>query len=304
MTESSTHIWTGDDLSDAEFAAIAELLRDRRQFDLGQYKDRCIRRRIAKRLRACQVDDFASYLKKLEVDRDELDTLLATISIHVSHFFRNPDTFQILEQKVLPDLCRRAKAAGRTELTLWSAGCASGEEAYSLALLVDDLGATDLNIRILATDISKPVLKTAQQGIFEATRVREIPPEVLEKYFYIEDGNYQLIDRIRDKVEFLRHNIMTADEYPAADLILCRNVLIYFTRQEQERILSRFAVALPEHGALILGRSETLTGNIRCYYQSEFPVERVYRRTAEPVAAPAVEGADPEGLSVSVDCCP
>jgi chemotaxis protein methyltransferase CheR len=304
MTGSSTHIWTGDDLSDPEFEAIAELLRDRRQFDLGQYKDRCIRRRIAKRLRACQVDDFASYLKKLEVDRDELDTLLATISIHVSQFFRNPDTFRILEQKVLPDLCRRARAAGRTELTLWSAGCASGEEPYSLALMVDDLGATDLNIRILATDISKPVLKTAQRGIFEATRVREIPPEVLENYFYLENGNYQLIDRVREKVEFLRHNIMTADEYPAADLILCRNVMIYFTRLEQERILSRFAVALPEHGALVLGRSETLTGNIRCYYQSEFPVERVYRRTAEPATAPAVEGTVPEGISVSVDCCP
>ena len=288
MTDSTAQIWTGDDLSEAEFTAITELLRDRCQFDLGQYKDRCIRRRIAKRLRLCKVTDFPSYLKQLEVDRDELDTLLASISIHVSQFFRNPDTFRILEQKVLPDLCRRARAAGRTELTLWSAGCATGEEAYSLALLVDDLNATDLDIRILATDISDPVLETARSGRFDATRMTEVPAEAIEKYFRPENGRYQLIERVRDKVEFLRHNIMTASDYPVVDLVLCRNVLIYFTRPEQERILSRFAAALPEHGALILGRSETMADNIRCYYHSEFPVERVYRRTAEPVTAPVV----------------
>lgn len=293
MTEPATHIWTGDDLSDAELMAITKLLRERCQFDLGQYKDRCIRRRIAKRLRVCQVDDFASYLERLEMDRDELATLLATISIHVSQFFRNPDTYRILEQKVLPDLCRRARAAGRTKLTLWSAGCASGEEPYSLAMLVDDLATTDLDIHILATDISKPVLETARFGLFDAARLKEVPPAVIEKYFRVENGHYQLIERIRDKVEFLQHNIMTASDYPAADLILCRNVLIYFTRSEQERILSRFAAALPEHGALILGRSETITGNTRRYYQSEFPAERVYRRTTEPVTASVVQETAP-----------
>ena len=288
MTEVNNQTWTGDDLSDAEFAAITELLRDRRQFDLGQYKDRCIRRRIAKRLRLCKITNFDSYLHRLEMDRHELDALLATISIHVSHFFRNPDTFRILEQNILPELCRQARAAGRTKLTLWSAGCASGEEPYSLALLVDDLAATDLDIRILATDISEPVLETARSGHFDATRMQEVPSAVIEKYFLAKNGHYQLIERIRDKVEFLRHNIMTANNYPAADLILCRNVLIYFTRQEQERILSRFATALTEHGALVLGRSETMADNVRGYYHSEFPVERVYRRTAEPVTAPVV----------------
>jgi chemotaxis protein methyltransferase CheR len=283
MIEPAAHIWTGDDLTDDEFAAITLLLRERRQFDLDQYKDRCIRRRIAKRLRCCKVADVASYLKRLEMDRDELDTLLATISIHVSQFFRNPDTYRILEQKILPDLCRRARATGRTELTLWSAGCASGEEPYSLALLIDDMNVRDLKINILATDVSQPVLDAARCGIFEALRLKEVPPEVLDKYFHEDNGHYQLIERIRNQVEFRQQNIMTASDYPPADLILCRNVMIYFTRVEQERILSRFAATLPEHGALVLGRSETMTGDIRRYYQSEFPVERVFRRTADPV---------------------
>jgi chemotaxis protein methyltransferase CheR len=283
MTEPTAHIWTGDDLTDDEFAAITQLLRERRQFDLAQYKDRCIRRRIAKRLRSCKVTDVASYLKRLEMDRDELDTLLATISIHVSQFFRNPDTYRILEQKILPDLCRRARAEGRTELTLWSAGCASGEEPYSLALLVDDMNARGLKINILATDVSEPILDTARIGIYEALRLKEVPPEVLNKYFHGEKDHYQVIERIRNQVDFRQHNIMIASNYPPADLVLCRNVMIYFTREEQERILSRFAATLPEHGALVLGRSETMTGDIRRYYQSEFPVERVYRRTADPV---------------------
>lgn len=286
MAESTAQTWTGDDLSDAEYTAIMELLRDRRQFDLGQYKDRCIRRRIAKRLRLCKVTSFEAYLQRLERDRDELDTLLATISIHVSQFFRNPDTYRILEQRILPDLCRQARASGRSGLTLWSAGCASGEEPFSLALLVDDLAVTDLDIRILATDVSAPVLEAAHAGHFDASRMKEVPPSVIDKYFQLENGSYQLIKRVRDKVEFLQHNIMTASAYPEADLVLCRNVLIYFTRPEQERILARFAACLPEHGVLVLGRSETMADNIRGYYRSEFPVERIYRRTAEPVMTP------------------
>jgi len=293
MTMPSTRLWTGEDLSDAEFTAISELLRDRRHFDLGQYKDRCIRRRIAKRLRFCQVTNFTAYMKHLEMDSDELDTLLATISIHVSQFFRNPDTFRILEQIILPDLCRRARAAGRNQLTLWSAGCASGEEPYSLALLVDDMAVNDLDICILATDISEPVLETARNGVFDALRLKEVPAAVIDKYFRIVNGNYQLIEHIRDKVAFRRHNIMTASDFPRADLVLCRNVLIYFTRAEQDRILARFIEALPEDGALVLGRSETMPDNSRDHFRSEFPVERIYRRTPKQVASPVFTSPAP-----------
>jgi len=289
MTELSTRIWTGDGLTDAEFSAITERLRNLCQFDLDQYKDRCVRRRIAKRLRACKVLDFAAYLNRLEIDRHELDTLLATISIHVSQFFRNPDTFRIIEQKVLPALCHQARSTGRDKLTLWSAGCAAGEEPYSLALLVDALSADDLEIRVLATDISEPVLETARTGLFDSSRMQEVPSPVVEKYFHAEVNHYRLIEPVRSLVEFQHHNIMTDSDYPAADLILCRNVLIYFSRPEQERILLRFAAALPPHGILVLGRSETITGEIRHYFKSEFPVERVYRRTEEPIKLPDFE---------------
>jgi len=286
MTESSTQIWTGDGLTDGEFSAITERLRKLRQFDLGQYKDSCVRRRIAKRLRACNVADFASYLKRLDIDQYELDTLLATISIHVSQFFRNPDTFRIIEQKILPGLCHQARTEGRNKLTLWSAGCATGEEPYSLAIMVDDLSIEDLNIRVLATDTSAPVLDTAKTGLFDISRMKEVPSAVRHKYFRAEEPRYCLIEPVQKLVAFRQHNLMTDRAYPAADLILCRNVLIYFSRSEQKKTLLRFAAALPPGGVLILGRSETIPGEIRRYLKSEFPVERIYRRTAEPIKLP------------------
>jgi len=266
-------------LSDQEFVAIAELMRSAHKIDLEQYKDRCIRRRIARRLRACAVPDVEAYLTLLRSDPRELDTLAETLSIHVSQFFRNPDTYRVLEQKVLPDLFRRARQAGRRNLTLWSAGCAAGEEPYSLALLVDDQAAADFAVRILATDISQPVLDAGRAAIFPADRLKELPSAVLADYFQVQaDGSYLLIDRIRNMVCFEQHNILTDETYPAVDLIFCRNVLIYFTREEQERILSRFAAALAEDGVLVLGRSETLVGDIRQSFRPEFPVERIYRR--------------------------
>lgn len=274
----------GEELPDEAFEAIIEQLRVRRQFDLGSYKDRCIRRRIAKRLRASGVDDVAGYLELLAGDDGELDALLATLSIHVSQFFRNRDTFQTLERHVLPDLCQLAREAGRNALRLWSVGCAGGEEPYSLALLIDEMAPVDLEVTILATDVSEPVLIAAREALFEPARLLEVPLTVRARYFVAEGERFRLVERVRNMVRFERHNIMTAANYPAADLILCRNVLIYFTREEQARILARFAAALPEGGALVLGRAEALVGPERRLFRTEFPTERIYRRAPATTA--------------------
>lgn len=271
---------TGDELPDAAFEAIIDQLRIRRQFDLGAYKDRCVRRRIAKRLRSSGAPDVTSYLALLASGDSELDALLVTLSIHVSQFFRNPGTFAVLERRILPDLFRLVRDCGRNELSLWSVGCAGGEEPYSLALLLDELTPAGLKIDILATDVSEPVLESARAALFEPARLAEVPPSIRARYFTAEGERYRLIERVRAMVRFERHDVMTATEFPLADLILCRNLLIYFTREEQVRILTRFAAALPEGGALVLGRAETLTGVERLLFRTEFPVERIYRRTA------------------------
>lgn len=270
--------WTGDHIGEQEYAALISLLEKKRQFRLDHYKDNCIRRRIAKRLRAAGIKNFQDYLDRLQNDDDELDALLATLSIHVSRFFRNPDTFRIIEQKVLPDLCCRAREESRDCLHLWSIGCATGEEPYSLALLIDELRPNGLGIDLLATDVSPTVLVAARQGLYRPERLLEVPEATLKRYFAKQGETYRLADRIREMVRFERHNLMGPQEFPKTDMILCRNVLIYFSRAEQERILKRFSAALATGGFLVLGRSEALSGEIRRHFHPEFPVERIYRR--------------------------
>jgi chemotaxis protein methyltransferase CheR len=270
--------FVGSEFSEEAFGAVRDLLLEKRGFDVAMYKDRCIKRRIATRVRALGFSEAGSYLDVLRQNEAEVDTLMAALSIHVSQFFRNPSTFAALEEKILPALIRMAQESGRRELRLWSVGCAGGEEPYSLALLADELAPRDIRISILATDVSAPVLEQAQQGLFDPLRLSEVPEAVRERYFVPEGRNYRLDARIRGMVQFRRHNILTSRDYPAADLILCRNVLIYFSREQQENIVGRFAVSLPAGGFLVLGRAETMLGEARQLFQVECPAERIYRR--------------------------
>jgi len=270
--------FVGSEFPEEDFLAVRDLLFERRGFDLSMYKDRCVKRRIATRVRALGFRSAGPYLDALRRSESELDTLLAALSIHVSQFFRNPTTFATLEERILPELIRRAAPSVRGELRLWSVGCAGGEEPYSLALLLDELAPRNLRISILATDVSPPVLEQARKGLFDPVRLTEVPETVKDRYFRREGRNYRLAEHICKMVQFRRHDILTSLEFPAADLILCRNVLIYFSREKQENILTRFAAALPEGGFLVLGRAETLLGAARRLFKAECSVERIYRR--------------------------
>ncbi len=258
----------GSEFPETQYQAIRKLLIDRRDFDLGWYKDRCIKRRIAIRVRACKLADAEEYLRLLEQDEEELDELLTTLSIHVSQFFRNPQTFELIGS-VLSGLTVQGS------LKVWSVGCASGEEPYSLAILLAEQGLAE--VELLATDISEAVLQRARMGRYESTRLVNIPAEKRQKYF-TQDGRWYIVkDRLRRQVEFRRHDVLT-DPYPKADLILCRNVLIYFSRPEQERILGQFAVVLPPGGVLVLGKAETMLGPVREHFRAIDHAERVFAR--------------------------
>lgn len=277
-------LFVGSDLTDAGFEQVRQLLLQRCGLDLASYKDQCIRRRIASRLRALGCSALDPYLDRLRHDEQEAGALLAALSIHVSQFFRNPSTFLALERQVLPELLQRAAAAGRSELRLWSAGCAGGEEPYSLALLLEELAPLPLPAGILATDISPVVLERARQARFDPARLGEVAEARRKKYFRREGEQYLLTEAVRRRVAFAGHDLLDAAPYPAADLIMCRNVLIYFSREEQENILRRFAASLPEWGILVLGRTETLVGESRSHFCVEAPEERIYRRAAAPPA--------------------
>jgi chemotaxis protein methyltransferase CheR len=235
------------------------------------------------RIRACGQHAVAPYLQLLRHNQEEMDRLLATLSIHVSHFFRNPSTFTTLQRHILPELLQQT-AQQKRPLRIWSAGCAGGEEPYSLALLLAELLPFGQNLSLLGTDISPAVLEQARAGLYERSRLAEVPATVLQRYFSGEGDKLRLSDEVRRMVAFRQHNMLVEERFPVVDLILCRNVLIYFSRAEQEKILSRFAASLPEHGFLVLGKAETLVGGGRNYFQVECAMERIYRRNSHSIS--------------------
>ena len=272
--------FVGSEFPDKEFDEIREILLTQCGLDLGKYKDRCLKRRIAARVRRRGFHEAAPYVTLLRESERELHALLEALTIHVSQFFRNPSTFALLEEDILPRLIKSQREAGRSEMKIWSVGCAGGEEPYSLALLLDNLDCRGVEVAVLGTDLSDEIITHARKANYEPQRLAEIPAEILGRYFVKENNHYQLEKRIRDKVTFRQHNLLGDESFPASDCILCRNVMIYFSREEQENVFRRFAKALKPGGYLILGRAETLQGNTRRLFTVESAAERIYRRTA------------------------
>ena len=278
-------LFVGGDITDEAFAEIRDILFEGRGFDLDGYKDRCIKRRIAARIRNLGYRQIAGYIALLENNDVEQAQLLEALTIHVSQFFRNPTTFSVLEDKILPELLRRRRGG---EVKVWSIGCAGGEEPYSIALLFDELCGSNDQVSILGSDVSADILKKARAGLFESHRLVEVPDPVLAKYFRREGVRYRLDERICEKVSFFRHDILQDRPFPRVDLILCRNMLIYFSRQEQERILRTLVNALAPEGLLVLGRAETMVNESRELFTCVDPVERIYRKRDEETPSSSI----------------
>ena len=273
-------LFVAGDLTDQDYARICRILKEQRGFLLDGYKELVIKRRIAARIRALGLQNPETYLDRLEVDQEEQEKLLAALTIHVSQFFRNPSTFAILERRVLPELLQRARE-NRSKLRIWSVGCAGGEEPYSVALLCRELTQKGDLFSIIATDLSPTILQNAKRGRFPASRVAEISGETLKSSFQQEGEYYQLHEPIRQAVRFFRHDVLTDPPFYRADLILCRNVLIYFSRDQQQKILGMLAETLLPGGYLVLGRAETLVPACRDLFRCIDPAERIYQRLGD-----------------------
>jgi chemotaxis protein methyltransferase CheR len=267
-------------ISGETFEAIGNVLRNIKGFNLDIYKDKCIKRRIAIRMRATHSSSAEEYCNYLLRHEAEIDLLLKVLTIHVSQFFRNPATYEKLKNEIIPYLFSLCREAGRPTLHCWSVGCAGGEEPYSLALLFKESFQRELErtpLTILGTDVDSPVLEQAQRGMYGEERLPEVPPAILGRWFRPDAGKFVLDPEIRQMVEFYRSDLCDTDAFPRSDLILCRNVLIYLERQQQERIVGRFADVLRPGGILVLGKSETLVGDARRRFRTVCPIERIYR---------------------------
>jgi chemotaxis protein methyltransferase CheR len=239
-----------------------------------------MKRRIAIRMRSCRCHDTAAYCNLLRQSDQELDLLKKTLTIHVSQFFRNPSMFAKLQTVVLPYLFQKADVE-QVPLKLWSLGCAGGEEAYSLGIILREFFGRELQhtpTEIRASDIDADILQAAVQAEYNEDRLKDLPDSIRERYFVPHGPRMQLSVKVREMVSFHQQNIMDVETFEPCQLALCRNTLIYFTRPDQEKILRGIAHILSTGGILVLGKSETLVGEVRRLFATVCPVERIYRR--------------------------
>jgi chemotaxis protein methyltransferase CheR len=261
-------------LSEREFEQICSLLHERAGIHLSNAKRRLVMTRLAPRLRSTLCSSFRDYLALVADEAsDESEHFLNALTTNVTGFFREPHHFEILRQRVLPAVSASPARDGR--LRFWCAACSTGEEPYSLAitLLESGLDPEKRDVRILATDIDSQVLAHAAAGIYELDRVRHIPSRELRRYFSRGTGSraglVRVKPRIRSLVQFGRLNLL--GPWPMSgpfDLILCRNVIIYFEQAARTELIRRFSGILGAGGYLFLGPSESMTGSVNSLFEA------------------------------------
>lgn len=244
----------GEDVSEHPgYELLGRKLKQLTGIDLSAYKSRQMIRRLTGYLKRIDVDDFFALAKLIEQDEEALQHLKDFLMINVSEFFRNPERYEVLEKELLPELRKRS---GR--LTIWSAGCSIGAEPYSVAILLAEQ-PDGLRHKVLGTDIDAKALRVARAGIYSEDKLREVSEARRRRFFQrTEDGQWKINEEIQKQVEFRQHDLLS-DPYPqGVHLILCRNVVIYFTDAAKERIYQRFADALVPGGYLMIGSTESI----------------------------------------------
>ena len=271
-----------------EIEKILNYLNEKRGFDFSGYRPAMIERRIKNRLLAVNRAGFREYLRYLEEHPEELSNLIDVLTINVSRFFRETLTFEYIAGRVFPAIVLKKTGSPDHPLRVWSAGCSTGEEPYSIAILVDELmkkEGLELHPNIFATDIDEGALKKAQEGVYTFESIKNVKYRLLKKHFTIEDESYLLNPEIKELVKFSLYDMLDKKTYAPPesvfggfDLILCRNVLIYFQTEHQKIIFDKLVRALAGNGYLVLGEAETLPLKYQRYFQKENEYCHVYQK--------------------------
>jgi chemotaxis methyl-accepting protein methylase len=271
-----------DQQSPGDFTELTKKISSERGFGCASYKEKCLRRRIAVRMRARGVHTYVDYARILDDDAAEYDRLLDALTINVTKLFRNWDAYASVAANVVPELWHRQQETIR----VWSAGCSSGDEPYSLAILFHRFAATSgmlaqlSRVKVLGTDIDRQVLEAAERGQFDEGDFTDTPEDLRKRYF-TPSAPFTVAPIIKTMVKFERRDLLSQappTESGQFDLIVCRNVLIYFDRDTQERLFDAFHKALAPDGFLVLGKVETLLGRARSMFTPIDARERVFRR--------------------------
>jgi chemotaxis protein methyltransferase CheR len=264
------------------FQYLLEKIHRNKGLDLRLYRTGTLRRRIAGRMRTTECPDYLSYTAYLNAHPEEYDRLADAVTINVTEFFRDRGTFEVIRDSLIPAILERARGSEGHSVRVWSAGSSLGEEAYSLAILFREAveaNRESFDIRVTGTDIDEKSLAHAKRGVYAVERLKELSPTMIRRHFVRRaEGAYEVCDVLRKMTRFQRHNLTDERYLSGNDLILCRNVIIYFTKPLQEMVQARFCRALCEGGFLVLGRVESLTGLASRGYRVFDLREKIYQR--------------------------
>lgn len=265
------------------YALLNKLFKDR-GVDFRQYRPKCITRRVATRLRATGAKTYQEYMTVLKTDPKEYDRLLNALTINVTEFFRDPEVFHILRLHILPELIRNKEKRKRKIIRIWSAGCSDGPESYTLAMLMFELLGerlfSDFLVSIYGTDVDEECIQKARQGVYFAkVHMKQVDPRIVQKYFiYAGQNTYAVADKLKIITKFRRQDLVLDKPLSCIDLILCRNVLIYFSRELQMKVFENFYRSLVPGGYLVLGRVESVWGETQRYFTALDHKNRIYQR--------------------------
>ncbi|MEF2244960.1 MULTISPECIES: CheR family methyltransferase [unclassified Paenibacillus] len=239
-------------MEDEDFNLFIAYIKRKTAIDLAQYKEVQMKRRLTTLRQKRGFSSFAEYSRALDHDPTLFDEFLDRMTINVSEFYRNPARWEVLEQRFLPELFKK-----QSRLKIWSAACSTGEEPYTLAMILSELGMLQ-NTELLATDLDMGVLKKAQEGVYVERSLRDVPANCKKQYFKEQDGQFFVDERLKKAIRFKQQNLLHDRFDTGFDLIVCRNVMIYFTEEAKQQLYAKFAEALKPGGLLFVGSTEQI----------------------------------------------
>ncbi len=247
-------------LNEQDFKQFRDLIYDESGIHFSESNRSILESRLKERLRKTKIETTKEYYQLIISDKGEMKTLLDTVTTNLTRFFRNSMHFSTLENYVIPELIKWKQEKKQNTLRVWSAGCSTGEEPYSIAMVMKDKLPPTINVEVTASDLSLKSLMTAKEGFYPENKVNGVPEKYLQKYFEKKNNGFQVKDEIKNLVKFDYHNLKNDSGQRNLDIIFCRNVIIYFDEAAQKSVIEKFYQAMNNHSYLFIGHSESLFG--------------------------------------------
>lgn len=274
-------------IGDEEFSQLRDFIYDKSGIYIADNRKYLLENRLANRLKELNLKDFSEYYYFLRYDpsrNKEMTKLFEVITTNETSFFRNPPQLKVFQESILPDVLENQRKKGQKKLHIWSAGCSTGEEPYTLAIILKEVLKSEINqwnIKITGNDLSEAVLESARRGVYTEYTLRTTPKEIVTRYFDPEDGRYVVKPEVKKLVSYSALNLSdraAVKRIERSQIVFCRNVIIYFDEEMKKKVISLFYDNLQDDGYLLIGHSESLHNISRAFKPVHYPGAIIYKK--------------------------